>query len=206
MGLAISGIKDLGTYDYNKKVNKNEKGSFSEELNKAQAIKDNRCSGSSTSKLGVTYSSVGNTANSNQLTDEEQTLIEDKKVYDNYKLKDKGIEFGSKEWEKWKVKTGSACIPRLTEPWQVRRAWRELQEGASSEYELKKINNLKLLMFVEEGKNNCFQESRDINQHLDVINIMKNNYESFSKIDMSAPYDKYIGFLNKIEESIHKYL
>lgn len=53
---------------------------------------------------------------------QKQSLIEDKAVYDEENLKDKGIEFGSKEWEEWKETEGSACIPRLYEPWQVRRS------------------------------------------------------------------------------------
>lgn len=71
-----------------------------------------------------------NTANTSRVNygeHEEKVLIEDKKLYDYYGVS--YIEFGSKEWEQWKIETTNNFFPPLDSPVQVRQAWREVRES-----------------------------------------------------------------------------
>lgn len=199
-------------YKYNNTITKKQVISFNDELNniKSNTTKRNNSSNNNNiinfPNLGVnrlTYSNTGKIEN--KLTDEQQILIEDKKIYESYDLKNQGIEFGSKEWKEWKETTGSSCIPRLSEPWQVRRAWRECDENAS-ESERKVFLDLRKDMIGNREKQINLGDNRDCDSYLSIINKRKNAYSSLLKITNYKPFEKYIDSLNKIQEKIYKYL
>lgn len=136
--------------------------------------------------------------------DEKQTLIEDKAVYDKYNLKEQGIEFGSKEWEEWKTTTGSGCIPRLNEPWQIRRAWRELYESAKTPEEKSKITEMKLLMFAGEypQSNEQFNGKDRISNYLGYVRERIQFFKDVSILNLGSKYNEFVDILTKLEEKI----
>ena len=140
--------------------------------------------------------------------DKEQALIEDKAVYDDFKLKEQGIEFGSKEWEDWKSTFGTGCIPRLNEPWQIRRSWRELRENAKTPEEKKQVALTKILVFANPESmptENCNLQNR-LDTYSNFIKKQNKFYKDVSKIDLGHNYKGHIDVLNKLEEILSKYL
>lgn len=72
-----------------------------------------------------------NSINNTDTYSDEQTLIEDKKLYESRKNLSElsGIEFGSAEWNQWKIDHNDNFFPPLNAPSQVRQAWREAKES-----------------------------------------------------------------------------
>lgn len=72
-----------------------------------------------------------NSVNNTETYSDEQTLIEDKKLYESRKdLSELSeIEFGSIEWNQWKIDHNDNFFPPLNAPSQVRQAWRETKES-----------------------------------------------------------------------------
>lgn len=66
------------------------------------------------------------------MKDQNETLIEDKKLYDSLNCIS-NIKFGNKEWEAWKEELTYNCFPPLNAPAVVREAWREVKENISNE-------------------------------------------------------------------------
>lgn len=79
----------------------------------------------------TTTSSVSNVCGVKYGEDPEQVLIEDKAIYDA--MKDypslKNIEFGSDEWNQWKINNCNDFFPPLDAPASVRKAFREVKES-----------------------------------------------------------------------------
>lgn len=143
--------------------------------------------------------------------DEEKVLIEDKKLYDYYGISN--IEFGSKEWEKWKIENTNNFFPPLDAPVQVRQAWREVRESIPEDDKLALYNFTKRNMILacsihykdqfSTGLPSNFELNtpKDYEQLLD-IDITRNNF--FSEI--CAPSDKglYINAVKLDEELKNK--
>lgn len=64
--------------------------------------------------------------------DQNETLIEDKKLYDSLNCIS-NIKFGSNEWDTWKEEHTYNCFPPLNAPAVVREAWREIKENIPNE-------------------------------------------------------------------------
>lgn len=121
------------TYSYNNKTTKNESTSFQKQLNILNKIQSSNLNSNSKINSVINKSStiINLVPKEENLTDDEQTLIQDKKIYDRLNLKAEGINWGSEEWAQWK-KDGQnpyLIFPPLNAPWQVRKAWSEFKES-----------------------------------------------------------------------------
>lgn len=67
--------------------------------------------------------------------DAEQALIEDKKIYNTFKGHGElsNVEFGSKEWNQWKINHNDNFFPPLDAPAKVRQAWRDVRDSIPSD-------------------------------------------------------------------------
>ncbi len=204
MNLKVGQNQEI-SYNYNNKRNvNNNQNSFSKILNdniKNDSIKLD----TSTNNVNNIYNSIGE--NNSMTDDQKQTLIEDKAVYDSEHLKEKGIEFGSPEWEDWKKGEGSACIPRLNEPWQIRRSWRKAFENCKTPAERKEVMNLKLTLFGMEGKTEEEYDAKvsspnRLQDYLKYIGSNKEMYEDIAKHDLSHSYKIFISTLGKLQDEI----
>ncbi|SFU75543.1 hypothetical protein SAMN04487886_11372 [Clostridium sp. DSM 8431] len=203
MSIKIGQVQGFSSNYNNKKVNFSE-NSFSNVLEKSMK-KDTINLNTSSNIVSPLYTSDGK---GNTMTDDEkQTLIEDKAIYDHFNLKDKGIKFGSPEWEEWKKKDGSACIPRLNEPWQIRRGWREALDNCKTPAERKEVMELKLMLFASEAKSeeelsNKINSGSRVKDYLDFLGAQKSMYENIAKRDLSHSYEIFISTLGKLRDNI----
>lgn len=176
----------------------------SNKLDNIPSEKSNNSSKVSTAKYGDDY---------------QQTLIEDKKLYDKIKNRDdlKGIEFGSPEWNKWKVDHNNNAFPPLDAPGKVRQAFREFRESIpkdDKEAQLELVTQTVNLLYYTLSPKNVpglpanFQANtaRDYEFLLDFD--MKRNSE-FSEICNPSDKDKYlksIEFDQKLKNKLHEVL
>lgn len=118
-------------------------------------------------------------------SDKDQTLIEDKKVYDSLKsISDKSmsnIEFGSKEWDKWKVEHTDNYFPPLNAPAAVREAWSEVEESipAGDTKTKNALRHKELLFFAQSHHPEIFE--LPANFQLNTID----NYKTLFNIDIT---------------------
>lgn len=143
----------------------------------------------------VTNNTVPNVAGVKYSDDAEQTLIEDKKLYDSYGFSD--VEFGSAEWNQWKIDHTDNFFPPLDAPAKVRQAWREVKESIPKDDKLALHEFTKQNMFLacsvhyadtfDSGlpKNFKLSDPQSYEELLN-IDIKQNNF--FSEI--CAPSDK----------------
>lgn len=129
---------------------------------------------------------VSNVSNVKYGQNDSLTLIEDKKVYESQKHHRElsNIEFGSKEWDEWKIKLNRNFFPPLDAPAEVRQAFREIKESISKDDEEARQDfrfACMHLLFIADypdlaGMQGEFklETVRDYEQLLN-FNIMKNN-------------------------------
>ena len=163
-------------------------------------------------------STVKNICNVNYGDDYEQMLIEDRKVYDSQKKYSSlnGVEFGSKEWDDWKVKHAKNFFPPLDAPVKVRQTFREAKESIPADDKKSKIeftNQCCMLSFytrhsTEVGLPKNFKLNT-ISDYENLLNfsIQRNSFLAtlFSGSDKSL-YTSSINFAesikNKLQESL----
>lgn len=144
--------------------------------------------------------------------DLEKVLIEDKKFYDFYGFSD--IEFGSKEWDKWKEEHTKNFFPPLDAPVQVRQAWREVRESIPKDDKLALHDFTTRNMFLAcsfSYKDQFFMgvpsdfelnTPKDYEKLLD-IDISRNKF--FSGICSSSDKERYIKAI-KLDEQLRNQL
>lgn len=135
--------------------------------------------------------------------DTKQALIEDKKIYDTFKGHGElsNVEFGSEEWNQWKINHTNNFFPPLNAPAKVRQAWSEVRasipsddKAAIHEFTKQTFNLAYYIHFpnnLDTGlpKNFQLNTPRDYEYLLD-LDTKRNSF--FSEICPSCDKERYI--------------
>ncbi|MGO5064750.1 hypothetical protein [Clostridium sp. LCP25S3_F8] len=221
MTLTISNKNLNGLYpnNINGRINKNKSISFQDQLDKINQNTNkinNYCDTSKTQAIGVlSYSPFGkinNISNNFILSDEQQSLIEDRFIYDKFELKNEGIEFNSENFKSWKKEHYDVRFPPLDAPANVRKYWRELEESVADDpVASAKIEDLEAYLGVithypdEFGYPKDFDSSTTKSYHT-LLNLVVNKYMDFYNFRLEQKYLDFANTVKDVSNNLQKYL
>lgn len=179
-------------------------------LQKAQSTFTNK----SENITHTTNSAISNVCGVRYGEDPEQVLIEDKAIYEAEKKYGylEGVEFGSDEWNKWKVENCNITFPPLNAPVAVRRAFREARESIPKD-DLKARQefacNVAHLSIYQHYPQYCELQSplklETPSDYEALLNFDTKRNTLFSEIDTDKEkYFKKIDFNNKMINKLHE--
>lgn len=128
--------------------------------------------------------------------------IDDRYYYDKFNLKDKGIQFGSKEFKDYKTVNKDNYFPPLEAPWEVRHAWRHIIETCPNE----KRGNLRFLTIILwetiYDKNNNIKTNETSGYNTLCILLM-NKFKNMLELKNDSSIEFYFKVLSDFNHILH---